>query len=223
MKQNYFTQDFYKFFRDLAANNNREWFNDHKKRYETSVKLPFEDFVSDLIKEASKENPNLNQDPKKAIFRIYRDIRFSKDKTPYKLHMAAAISEGGRKDPSKPGFYIQMGGEDFRYYSGLYQPSKEDLYKIRNHISQSIPEFQKAYNEKGFKESFGEIRGEKNKIIPKEFKEAAQEEPLLFNKAFYFFHSKTIETALNEDLMNIIFDLHRKSQSLRTYLQNALK
>ena len=99
----YFTKDFIGFFSDLENNNNRDWFHENKKRYETSVKGPFESLVSALISELSKVYPEMTITPKDAIFRINRDIRFSKDKSPYKTHMAALISPGGKKDKTTSG------------------------------------------------------------------------------------------------------------------------
>ena len=89
----YFTKDFAAFFKDLEKNNNREWFHENKKRYEDSVKNPFHNFVEELIGGLSDIFPTLTIQPKDAIFRIHRDVRFSKDKTPYKIHASALISE----------------------------------------------------------------------------------------------------------------------------------
>ena len=105
----YFTQDYLDFFKELAANNHKEWFDENRKRYEKSVKDPFKKFVEALIAETHKFDPSVNIEAKDAIFRINRDIRFSKDKTPYKLDRSAIISSGGRKDHSIPGFYIATG------------------------------------------------------------------------------------------------------------------
>src|SRR5690606_4197407 len=94
----YFTSDFIEFFKELAANNNKEWFDENRERYQKNVKIPFEKFVAALMAELKKDDPELTGDPKKAIFRINRDIRFAKDKTPYKLNRSAAISKYGKKD-----------------------------------------------------------------------------------------------------------------------------
>ena len=99
----YFSPDFLQFFKELAANNHKEWFDENRKRYETVVKKPFEVFVQHAIDEMAKLDPRLSElDPKKCIFRINRDIRFSKDKAPYKLNRSAAISVGGRNDMIEP-------------------------------------------------------------------------------------------------------------------------
>lgn len=93
----HFTQDYLDFFKELAANNNKDWFHGNKKRYEASVKKPFEEFVQDIINRTSELDDRFAGEAKKAVFRIYRDVRFSKDKTPYKLNCSAIIAPGGKK------------------------------------------------------------------------------------------------------------------------------
>ena len=104
----YFTEDFINFFKELAANNHKEWFHENKKRYESSVKKPFTVFVGKMIEEIQKVDADLMIEPKDCILRINRDIRFSKDKTPYNLHYTAFISRGGKKDKSIPGFFYSI-------------------------------------------------------------------------------------------------------------------
>ena len=94
----YFTKDFIDFFKELAANNKKEWFDFNRKRYEKSVKQPFAEFVQEMIDRIRADDPKVDISTKDAIFRINRDVRFSKDKTPYKTHMAAIVSARGKKD-----------------------------------------------------------------------------------------------------------------------------
>jgi uncharacterized protein (TIGR02453 family) len=88
----YFEKDYFEFFKELAANNHKEWFDVNRSRYHSSVKEPFDKFIADLITEVHKIDKKIEIAPKDAIFRINRDIRFSKDKTPYKLNRSAIIS-----------------------------------------------------------------------------------------------------------------------------------
>ena len=101
-------ENYRQFFVDLAPNNTSEWFNTNRKRYEQDVKIPFNNLVTELISKLANIDKNL-EGVKAAdcIFRINRDIRFAKDKTPYKLNMSAAIAPGGRKNMSYPGFYFE--------------------------------------------------------------------------------------------------------------------
>ena len=107
--------NFIQFYKDLAANNNRDWFHGNKKRYEQTVKKPFQNFVTSLINAFKEIEPTTEMTAKQAIFRINRDIRFSKDKTPYKLHASAAISTTNKKDYANPkGIYIEINPDFIR-------------------------------------------------------------------------------------------------------------
>lgn len=218
----YFTKDYLDFFKDLAANNHKDWFHANKKRYETSVKDPFKIFVQDMIDTMAKEDERFTGEAKNSIFRINRDIRFSKDKSPYKLQMGAVISPGGRKEGMGiPGMYFELSPAHFRIYSGLYMPEKEVLYQVREYIIKHSAKLNKLVADKEFVKKFGELRGDKNKVLPKEFKEAAAEQPFLFNKQFYFFAEMPAETILKDELADIIMDHFHASEPMRKFLTSA--
>ncbi|MCF8278110.1 MAG: DUF2461 domain-containing protein [Flavobacteriales bacterium] len=218
----YFTQDFIDFFKDLAANNNKDWFNANKKRYEISAKDAFNSFVQDTIDRTAKVDERFAGLAKNAVFRIHKDVRFSKDKTPYKMHMGAVIAPGGKKEGMAiPGMYLELGAEHFRFYSGLYQLEKDDLQSVREYIMAHSSEFNKLITDKEFVAKFGEVRGEKNKLLPKEFKEAAENQPYLFNKQFYFFGELPPETILREDFASVIADYFKASEPMRQFLTDA--
>lgn len=218
----YFTKDYLDFFKDLAANNHKDWFNENKKRYELSVKEPFNVFIQAMIDEAAKIDKRYEGLAKDAVFRIYKDVRFSKDKVPYKMHMSAVIAPGGRKEGMGiPGMYLQLGAEDFRFYSGLYQPEKEVLQNVRTYIMKHSDELNKLVTDKEFVKKFGELRGERNKVMPKEFKEAALKQPYLLNKQFYFFASMPAETILKKDFGDIIMNHFKASEPMRDFLMKA--
>ncbi len=219
----YFTADFILFFQELAANNNRDWFNDNKKRYEKSVKKPFAEFVKALIEAAQKIDERIDIEPKQAIFRIYRDIRFSKDKTPYKIFASAMVAPGGRKSMDIPaGFYLEAHPEHLRLYNGLYRVSKDNLQKVRTAIIEQPKRFEALINDKAFKQHFGEIQGEKNKRIPKEFKAAAETQPLIVNKQFYYYTSFDIDTLLEEDVIEKIMKAYQVSKPLSEFFEEAI-
>jgi uncharacterized protein (TIGR02453 family) len=219
----YFTKDYLDFFKDLAANNNKDWFQANKKRFELSVKEPFHTFVQDIIDQAANTDKRFAGSAKDSVFRIYNDVRFSKDKTPYKMHMSAIISPGGRKEGMGiPGMYLQSGAEDLRFYSGLYQLEKDVLQKARTYIMKNSDELNRLLADKEFVKRFGELRGERNKVMPPEFKEAAKSQPYLLNKQFYFFASLPAETILKKDLHAIIMDHFEASEPMRRYLTKAI-
>lgn len=219
----YFDQDFLDFFKLLAANNNKDWFAENKKRYEQSVKEPFNVFIQEVIDRTAKKDDRFAGQAKDAVFRIYKDVRFSKDKTPYKLQASALIAPGGRKHGmGTPGMYLELGPEHFRFYSGLYMPEKDVLQRVREYILENSKELDKLLTEKQFVDNFGELRGEKNKILPKEFKDAAEGQPYLFNKQFYFFAELPPETVLREDFVDLVLAYFEASQPMRKYLTNAI-
>jgi uncharacterized protein (TIGR02453 family) len=180
--------------------------------------------VQDIIDRAAKLDPSLAIQAKDAIFRINKDVRFSQDKTPYKLQCSALIAPGGKKlGMSTPGMYLELGPEHFRFYSGLYMLEKDQLQRVREYIMKNSKDLDKLVAEKQFVEHFGELRGEKNKVLPKEFKEAAEAQALLFNKQFYFFSSMPPETILKDDLSEVVMKKFKASEPMRNYLSAAIK
>ena len=219
----YFTQDYLNFFRDLSENNHREWFHANKKRYENSVKKPFAAFVDALIERVQDEDdPEIQITAKEAIFRINRDIRFSKDKTPYKNHMSAVVSRGGRKEMTRPGLYVQLNHEHLQIYGGLYMLDKQQLQRVRTHISDHLPEFKELLANSSFAEKFDGLHGEKNKRLPKEFQEAAEEQPLLYNKSYYHFVHLPAAHIPQDDLIDVIMDYHLAARPMRHFLTEAI-
>ena len=134
----HFTEEYHKFFTGLANNNNKEWFDKNRKIYDIYVKEPFRYFVEEMIVRVHADNPDVLINASEAIFRINRDIRFSKDKTPYKTHMSAFISPGGKKAKEDPGIYFQLGVNGIRIYSGIHLPDKENLEKMRRAIANNL-------------------------------------------------------------------------------------
>ena len=183
LQKSFFTEDFIQFFIELAPNNHKDWFDINRKRYEESIKKPFYAFTQHLIdKIAKKDSTFKDLLAKDCVFRINRDIRFSKDKSPYKLQYSAVIAPNGKKSKAVNGIYFEFGPEHLRVYGGIYEIEKEDLELMREGIANNLTEFKRIYNSKEFKSHFGKILGEKNKIIPAHLREAASEELLIFNK-----------------------------------------
>ena len=219
----HFNKDYFDFFKELAAHNNKEWFDANRDRYQKSVKEPFDKFVADLIAEIKKIDKKIQIEPKDAIFRINRDIRFSKDKTPYKTNRSAIISPKGRKDKSFPGLYIEFSPEHCRIYGGVYMPDKTQLYNIRETIAKNPKKLQKLTSDKKFTEKFGEMRGEKNKIIQKEFKEIGETFDPIYNKQFYWFKEFDPKDALKDDFMKEVIDTYKANKPLMNYFEEAIQ
>ncbi len=221
----YFTKDYIEFFKDLSKNNNKEWFHANKKRYENSVKKPFVAFVSDLITEVQKIDAEVNLEPKKCISRINRDIRFSKDKTPYNynLHLNAQIIKGDKKNNPYPIIAVRFGGFEAGIMSGHFMPSKERLSSIRNQIKNNQNAFSKLYNDKMFIEKFEKIQGDANKRIPKEFQEIFKTEPLIANKQFYYMSEQKPSSITKNDLLSRILEHWEQVIPLNDFLTKTIK
>lgn len=220
----FFTQEFLDFFIELAPNNNKDWFDVNRKRYENFVKKPFSDFVTHLIQEVAKTDPAFKEiEAKDCIFRINKDIRFSKDKSPYKMMVSAVVAPNGKKSKAVNGVYFELGPEYMRVYGGVYEIDKEDLLIVREGIAAKSEEFKKLYSASSFTSVFGEILGEKNKIIPKELREAAENEPLIFNKQWYFYAEFPPEKILSKDLDKSILACFEAGKPVEQFFNELIK
>jgi uncharacterized protein (TIGR02453 family) len=156
-----------KFFASLARNNDREWFQPRKEIFDTKIKAPMLDLVAALNEDLVKFAPAYIADPKKAIYRIYRDTRFSPDKTPYKTHIAAIFPKQGGERGSTPGFYFHISAKEVGIAGGLYEPQPEHLYSVRSWLVDHHEEFRKAM--RACKKLMGDLDGESLKRVPKGF------------------------------------------------------
>ena len=210
---------YYRFFKQLAANNNRDWFQAHKAQYQSDVLLPFTRLTEEVIKKIHDINPTINIMYKDAAFRIYRDTRFSKDKTPYKLWMGAVVNPIGRKNTQFPEIYFQFGpGENF-IAAGLYRPDKETLQKIRRAIAENPEAFDLLQNDPKMREFFPEgILGERNKRLPKEFMKIADKQPFILNKQFYTIAYYTPEDIMRNDLVDFIVGHYQAMEKFNEWL-----
>jgi uncharacterized protein (TIGR02453 family) len=133
----HFTADHYAFLRDLRDNNDRDWFKAHKKDYERQVKEPALAFIRDFAPRLEQLTPHLRAIPKVAggsLFRIYRDTRFSKDKTPYKTHTGIHFNHEMCKDVHAPGFYLHLAPGEVFIGGGIWRPDSATLFKLREAI-----------------------------------------------------------------------------------------
>jgi uncharacterized protein (TIGR02453 family) len=219
-----FTEAYYEFFIELTTNNQKSWFDENRARYERDVKSLFSDFVTSVLGKMSALDSRFEGlDAKQCIFRINKDVRFSKDKAPYKLHCAAAMQIGGRKEMGAGGLYIQMGPEHCGVYSGVYMPEKEELMRIRGLIAGDLEGFDRVIKEKSFVKYYGEVRGEKNKRIDSNWMDAAAKQPLIYNKQFYVEHEIDAEDTLRSDFDDYLVEAWKASRGFNDFLQNPMK
>lgn len=213
----YFTKEYIKFFRELEKNNNKDWFHKNKKRYESHVRKPMIAFIEDVIKAMQKHDPEIDPIPHKCIGRINRDIRFSKDKTPYNQHLFAHITKGSREDPI-PGIAFRFGGGDCGIMTGYYKPTKERLQIIRQKIIGDLKTFQKLTSNKKFVSAFSAIRGEAYKRIPQDLAEIFEKEPLIANKQYYVVKVQKPDFVTSEKLLEEIISYWLAAKPLNDFL-----
>jgi uncharacterized protein (TIGR02453 family) len=161
------------FLRSLARNNNREWFQPRKEVFESQVKAPMLGLVEAINAEFAKFAPEYIHEPKKAVYRIYRDVRFSADKTPYKTYIAASFplrstAQGGSGGHAGgAGFYFSVGPKEVGIAAGIYEPSPEQLYAIRTWLAENHASFRKIA--RGPEKLMGKLQGESLTRVPKGF------------------------------------------------------
>lgn len=157
------------FLRDLKRNNNREWFLEHKQIYESKVKGPMVEFILALQPEMKKVAPEIDVSPK-SIFRIYRDVRFSQDKSPYKTHVAASFDPKNLRNMAA-GLYIQLEPKRVMIAGGLYQPDSGQLFAVRTRIASQHRKLRNIIGSNEFKRLFGKMEGEQLSRMPRGFPE----------------------------------------------------
>lgn len=212
----YLTKNTLNFLADLAANNDRTWFNENKSRYENEAKVPFIKLITKVIDELGEPITF-----KESIFRINRDTRFSSDKTPYKTHLSAIVSKYGTKDKSYPGLYIHLDSEQFTIGGGAYFLEKTPLQNVRNGIMHHHQEFTSILNDKNFLKYYdGLHEAEVNKVLPSEFKAFQKTEPLIANKQFFVMKDYPSERALESDIVDFIINHAKALNHLNQFLRD---
>jgi uncharacterized protein (TIGR02453 family) len=164
-----FPKEGLQFLRSLRRNNNREWFLDHKGIYEEYVKAPMSALIEALAQDFQKFAPEMIASPKVSAYRIYRDTRFSKDKSPYKTHVAAVFPRAGLSKHEGAGFYLHLAPTELLIAGGLYMPLPEDLNVVRQRIADDPKAFLKIVNKGGFRKFFGAVEGERLSRPPRGF------------------------------------------------------
>lgn len=188
-----------RFLSQLRKNNNRDWFELHRAEYEI-VKSSWEEFISATIAALSqKDNRLVGLEAKHCVFRIYRDVRFSNDKTPFKKHLSAAIGKGGRKSPL-PGLYIHIEPNENWVGGGMWRPESPLLKKVRQEIDYNWDDFNKIISTRSFKKMFGELYDDKMTLLPKGYAKDNPAADVLRYRSFVYGRTFT-----NEEVMHPTF------------------
>ena len=172
------------FLRDLKRNNDREWFKARKADYERHVRGPMLRLVGELGISIAEHSPGYMRDARKSVYRIYRDIRFSKDKSPYKTPAAAVFPPNGLARHEGAGFYFQFSSDELLVGGGVYAPSSASLRKIREQVASDPRELRAILADRGFAGSFGSLDGATLKRVPRGFARDHSAADLLVYKQF---------------------------------------
>jgi uncharacterized protein (TIGR02453 family) len=212
----------FEFLSELKKNNDRDWFLRNRARYD-EVKLNHESFVQAVIDEISLFDPILKGlEAKTCIYRIYRDIRFSNDKTIYKTHLGAFIVRGGRKYGDRfAGYYVHIEpGNNSMIAGGAYIPPAPWLSAIREKIDEQGDKLLKIINNKDFIRTFGALEGEKLKSAPKGFPKDHKYIELLKMKSFLVVKMISDKEVITERCFGTIINASRIMKPLNDFLND---
>jgi uncharacterized protein (TIGR02453 family) len=203
-----FQKDSFQFLKDLQKNNNRDWFTEHKP---TFTKIQSQ--VKELFLEMQLNLENHDEIEKMKIYRIYRDVRFSKDKTPYNPRFAVSFSRLGKE--LRGGYFLQIKPGETLLGGGFWQPEKEDLHRIRKEIEQDATEFRNILKDKEYIKYFdGKFGGDELKSAPRGFDKEHKDIDLLRKKGFIAIRNFTDAEVLAPDFLS---ELDKSFKALRPF------
>lgn len=210
------------FLKELARNNNREWFQENKPLFE-EAKNEFEVFIDGLIPAIAKFDESVKMiTAKESIFRIYRDVRFAKDKSPYKINFGAFIARGGKKNHG-PGYYFHMEPGNSFLSGGIWMPSPDVMKKVRQEIYYNIKEFKQILGKKAFKEYFSGIDDwDRQVMAPKEFPKDFPDIELLKNRSFTVSHPLSDKQIHSDSLVEFMLKGYKVMQPYNAFLARAI-
>jgi uncharacterized protein (TIGR02453 family) len=220
-----FPKDFFAFFRELERNNERAWFEKNKPRYKEIVAGSASAFITAMQPRLARISKQIVADPRPnggSMFRIYRDVRFSKDKSPYKDHAGIQFRHAQGKNVSAPGFYVHLSPTEVFFGGGVWMPEPPALQKIRDAIADKPKGWKAAIGGKDFKKHFDEVKGESLVRPPKGFD---PDHPLIDEikkKSFVVMRKVDPAAALRTDFIDEAEATFRASVPLMRFLCNAL-
>ena len=180
-----FSPDAIKFLRALKRNNRRDWFQPRKEKYEALIKTPMLEFVAALNEEMARFAPAYVTPPEKAVYRIYRDTRFSPDKTPYKTHVAAIFPRNTAVKREGAVFYLHFTEKELLAFGGVWGPDRDELMAYRTLLRDNYEEFEAIVAGKPLSRLVGGLQGEQLSRMPKGFPVDHPAEGLLRQKQWY--------------------------------------
>ena len=218
-------KDFFAFFKELSKNNERAWFEENKQRYKDSVVAPLSDFMTAMSPRVAKISKHIVVDPRPnggSMFRIYRDVRFAKDKRPYKENAGCQFRHAQGKDAHAPGFYIHFSVDEVFFGGGLWMPEPDALSKIRHAIADDPKAWKKVVEDKAFAKTFDGVHGDGLSRPPKGFD---PEHPYINDikrKSFFAMHESSAKTAQSPALLDDVDETFKAAKPLMRFLCDAV-
>lgn len=203
------------FLKELAINNNKEWFDQHKPRF-TKLDTTFKKQM-DSITDALNEKDVIE---KLKVFRIYRDVRFSNDKTPFKTHRSANWMRAGAN--RRGSYYLSIGPDQCVIGIGFFGPEKDDLYRVRKEIEMDAVELRAIIEKAAFKKTWGVFQGESLKVAPKGFDKSHPDIDLIRLKNFFFTKKFTIAQVTHADFEKQVINAFETTRPFLDYMTAIL-
>jgi len=212
-------KDSLEFLKDLSQNNNREWFNKHKERY-IEAQSNIVVFIDALIVEMNKHDHIETKSGKNSIFRIYKDVRFSKDKTPYNTHWSGSLKRATRK--LRGGYYLRIEPGISRVVGGFFGPVPDDMKRIRQDIDANYEDWKNVLANPKLTDTFGKMRGEKVLSAPRGYAKDHPAIDLLRHKQFLFRHEFTDDEVIDPDFLFMVTDSFKSLRPFFDYMSEVL-
>ena len=220
-----FGRDFFAFFRELKANNDRAWFEANKQRFRENVQAPMSAFIEAMAPRLAKITRNFTADPRTnggSMFRIYRDVRFAKDKRPYKEHAACHFRHRFGRDAHAPGFYMHFAPDEVFFGGGLWLPPSDALAKIRSAIATKPTAWKKALADRNFAARFDGVAGDGLSRPPRGFDSAHPFIEDIKRKSFFAMSDGSVKLAQSPKLIDEVTETFRAATPLMKFLCGAL-
>jgi len=207
------------FLKALSKNNNREWFNSHKKEY-IAAQSNVIAFADSLLAEMKKHDMIETSSGKESLFRIYRDVRFSKDKIPYSTHWSGSFKRATKK--LRGGYYFHLQSENSFLAVGFWGPAPEDMKRIRQDISVNYEDWNKMLRNKMLAKTFGALKGEQLRAAPRGYDKDHPAIDLLRYKQFIFRHEFTDAEVLRADFVKDANAIFKKMRPFLDFMSEIL-
>ncbi|WP_020590340.1 DUF2461 domain-containing protein [Kiloniella laminariae] len=213
------------FLEELKENNTRDWFQAHKKRYRETLQDPLLDFIQAMVEPLAGLTPHFVADARRnggSMFRIHRDVRFSKDKRPYKEHAACHFRHGLGRDVHAPGFYVHLATDEVFYGAGIWLPPSDALYKIRRAIADRPEAWSRVIEDKQLQKMFGGVGGDGLLRPPKGFAADSPHLEDLKRKTLFLMHRSSPEAAQKPEFLPDVVKAYQAAMPMMHFLCKAV-